>query len=234
MSCLKFFQMQKTLHKMSAPFKKLRVRAYLQSGVISDQYLPLDSVLYYHMVRRKMGVEDISKPMESSIRECQSITLPIKKAGPKSDAWFYHCSFAQWSSDVIEDSSFKVKSGDWLRHSDFLDDKTKKVDIQRGKFKAYHIKMYYRHATYIEWYCTAWHEELCELLKFSTTIGKNGGDGWGSVLKWVVDEVDEDWAIRNDKNKLMRAVPVVESSVTYGVRPSYWNPRHIFMCRMPD
>ena len=40
---------------MNAPFKKLRIRAYLQTPVISDQYLPLDSILYYHLVRREVG-----------------------------------------------------------------------------------------------------------------------------------------------------------------------------------
>ena len=45
----------------SEPFKNLRIRAYLKTGVISDQYLPLDGVLYYHLVRREMGEETITK-----------------------------------------------------------------------------------------------------------------------------------------------------------------------------
>lgn len=218
---------------MIEPYKQLRIRAYLQSGIVSDQFLPLDSVLYYHLVRRMLGEEIITKSGESSIREYQGVKLPLKRGGPQNEAWFYHCSFAQWSSDMVEDSTFKVKSGDWLRHSDHLSDKTKKVDIQRGKFKAYHIKMYYRHATYVEWYCIGAKEEIKELLKFCTNIGKNGGDGWGSVKNWEVEEWEHDWSVRGPENKLMRAVPIKEGGVMYGVRPSYWNPRHIFNCKMP-
>jgi hypothetical protein len=222
---------------MNEPFKNLRIRCYLQTGVISDQFLPLDSILYYHLVRREMGEETITKPGESNIREGQGITLPIKKGGRKDETWFYHCSFAQWPNHVIEDSAFKVKQGDWLRHTDFLNDKTKRVDIQRGKFKAYHIKMYYRFANYIDWYCVGWPDKIAELLQFCTGLGKNTGDGWGQVKKWEVTEWPEDWSIRGFNNKLMRNVPLNDQDgrgFLYGIRPSYWNSRHQFLCKMPD
>ena len=175
-------------------FKNLRVRAYLRTGVISDQYLPLDGVLYYHLVRREMGEQIISKSRESTVREGQNITLPILKCNFKNrnETWFYACSFAQFSDKIAEDSSFKVKSGDWLRHGAFFDAK-KKVDIQRGKFKNAHIKMYYRHCLYIDWYCVAEPEELASLLQFCTHLGKNSGDGWGEVLKWEIMDWPEDW-----------------------------------------
>lgn len=36
--------------------------------------------------------------------------------------------------------------------------------------------------------------------------------------------------------KLMRNVPVKPGTpgVLYGLRPSYWNPRHISLCKMPN
>lgn len=215
-------------------FKNLRIRAYLSTGVISDQYLPLDGVLYYHLVRREMGESIITKSRESNIREGANITLPIKKSGPKNEFWFYACSFAQFSNSVAEDSSFKVKTGDWLRHSDYFDAK-KKIDVQRGKFKAAHIKLYYRHCSYIDWYCIGCPIQLSVLLQFCTNIGKDAGDGWGQVLKWEITEWPEDWSIRGMGNKLMRSVPMQNrSGFLYGLRPSYWNPRHISVCKMPD
>lgn len=216
-------------------FKQLRIRAYLQTGVISDQYLPLDAVLYYHLVRREIGEQLISKPGESTVREGVGIHLPFKKSGPENEAWFYACSFAQWSEKLVEDTSFKTKQGDWLRHTEYLGDKTRRIDIQRGKHKSYHIKMYYRYAEYVDWYCVGNPKEICSLLRFCTNIGKNSGDGWGVVKKWEIIEWPEDWSIRGFNNKLMRAVPVLsERAFLYGVRPSYWNPKHIFNCKMPD
>lgn len=212
--------------------QQLRIRAYLSTPVISDKHLPLDAILYYHHVRQHMGEELISKPGESTVREQNVPLLPLLKGGRKDDTWFYHCSFAQWPEKTVEQSSFKVKQGDWLRHSDYLTEKTKKIDAQRGKFKAYHIKMYYRHAEYVEWYCVGIKDKIMQLLQFCTAIGKNTGDGWGQVLRWEVQPWPEDWSIRGHNNKLMRAVPY-DKGIPYGVRPSYWNPKHIFRCIVP-
>lgn len=214
-------------------FKQLRIRAYLQTGVISDQFLPLDGILYYHHVREAMGEKIISKPGESNIREAAVSLLPFIKAGPKNDAWFYHCSFAQWPQHVVEDSTFYVKRFD-LNHSSLIDRKTKRIDTSRGQFKAYHVNIYYRHAEYVEWYCIGKPSELEQLLKFCTHIGKKTSQGWGAVKEWEVKEWPEDWAVRGPGGKLMRAVPVNGNGFLYGVRPSYWNSRHIFPCKMPE
>lgn len=214
-------------------FKQLRIRAYLKTGVVSDQYLPLDGILYYHLVRQKMGVQEFSKAGESTIREGQNITLPIKKGGAKDNTWYYNCSFAQWPENTIEESSFKVKSGDWLKHEQHYSG-NKKIDVKRGKYKNAHIKLYYRHSTHIDWYCIGNPEDICTLLQFCTNLGKNFGDGWGEVLKWEVKEWPENWSIKNDKGELMRAVPAYRGDgQLYGLRPSYWNPRHVMTCFLP-
>lgn len=218
-------------------FKQLRIRAYLQTPVVSDEWFPLDGVLWYHFVRRELGEEIVTTPGQSSMQEGSGLTLPIKKGGRKDETWFYHISAAQWPDHAIEASSFKVKQGDWLQHTDYLDDKVNRVDNKRGKFKAGHIKFYYHHALYVDWYCVGVPERLIELLRFCTHIGKNTGDGWGAVLRWEVKEWPEDWSIRGFNNKLMRPVPLPDQDGKghhYGLRPSYWNPRHIFVCKMPD
>lgn len=214
-------------------FQQLRVRAYLQTGVISDQFLPLDGILYYHQVRDIMGEQYISKPGESNIREGAGISLPILRDGKHIERWFYHCSFAQWPVNTIEDNTFYVKRLD-LSLSSVLDQKVRKVLIKSGTFKAYHVHIYYRHALYVEWYCTAMMVELERLLRFCTHVGKKTAQGWGSVLRWEVVEWPEDWAIRGPGDRLMRAIPVHGDGFLYGIRPSYWNQRHIFPCTMPE
>ena len=215
--------------------QNLRIRAYLQTGVISDQYLPLDSIIYYHAVREKFGDKVWSKPGESNIREYGNINLPFSKSNIHEDAWFYCCSFAQWSANTIEDSSFYVKRFD-VDQSDMCDfgGKVAKVDISRGQFKNYHIKVYYRHAQFVEWYARGMKEEIERLLNFCTHIGKKTDQGWGSVLKWEVMDWAEDWSIRGFGNKLMRNVPMHAKGLIYGLRPPYWNSRHQFNCKMPD
>jgi len=212
-------------------FKQLRIRAYLQSGVISDQFLPLDGVLYYHAVREKMGAQTTTKPGASNIREGQHISLPFKKGGPKDNAWFYHCSFAQWPETTIEDKAFFVKRFD-LKLAGLIND-TKKIYLSRGHYKAYHVDVFYRHALYVEWYAIGDMEEIERLLRFCTHLGKKTAQGWGAVKEWEVKEWPEDWSVRGPGNKLMRAVPMRGDGFLYGLRPSYWHPHHIFSCKMP-
>ena len=218
---------------MSNDIRKLRIRAYLQTGVISDQFLPLDSILYYHIVRREMGSQIITKSGESNIRESQGINMPFKRGGPRNEAYFYHCSFAQWPQHTIEDKAFYVKRFN-LERAGLLDGKKRKVDTSRGRFKAYHVDVFYRHAAYIDWYAVGDKPEIEKLLQFCTHLGKKTAQGWGSVLEWEVIEWPEDWSVRGPGNKLMRAVPILGNGFLYGVRPSYWNQRHIFSCKMPD
>lgn len=214
----------------------ISIRAYLQTPVISNQYLPLDGILYAALTRKTLGEKLISKASESNVRACIGITLPLKKGGQKNEMWFYHCSFAQWSHDVKEDTSFKVKQGDWLRHDSYLKG-TKQIDTSRGKYKNYQLKFYYRAASFVEWYCIGNPIDIAELLNHCTGIGKNTGDGWGQVLRWEIKDWQEDWSVRGPGNKLMRAVPLPDQKgrgFVYGLRPSYWNPRHQFLCKMPD
>jgi len=214
-------------------FQPLRIRAYLQTGVISDQFLPLDSVIYAQYVREKMGERDYSLPLENTIKEGQQINLPFRKANVKNDAWFYKCSFAQWHEKTIEDQQTYSKRFDLIR-SDLADFGKKKatVDNQRGFYKSYHVKVYYRHAPYIEWYADGDKKELERVLKFCTHLGKKTSQGWGVVLKWQVIEWIEDWSVRGPGNRLMRSVPAM-NGVLYGIRPSYWLPRHQFKSLLP-
>lgn len=221
----------------SFTFRPLRIRAYLQTGVISDQFLPLDGIVYAQIVREQMGERYMDLPGASTIPEGVGIgrRMPFRKALKEDDAYFYKCSFAQWHEATAEDRQTYSKRFD-LHRSDLIDfGKTRAVvDTQRGQYKAYHIKVYYRHAHYVEWYVDGDRQELERLLSFCTHIGKKTAQGWGAVLRWEVIEWAEDWSVRGYGNKLMRAVPVRGNGFLYGVRPSYWLPKHQFPCKMPD
>ena len=122
--------------------KQLRIRAYPRCGIISDQFLPLDGILFYHFVRRHFGEQIFTKSGESNIPKDFGLYLPLKRIhDQKNELWYYSCSFAQWSSDVVEDSTFKVKQPDFVRFQSYLNEH-KKVNIAGGKYKAYHIKIY--------------------------------------------------------------------------------------------
>lgn len=213
--------------------RPLRIRAHLQTRVISDQYLPLDGVLYALTVREKFGERDFSLPGENTVPEGASILLPFGKHNKKRDSWFYACSFAQWPAETVEYSDSYNKRFD-LKESDLVDFRGKRelIDNSRGAYKSYHIKVYARHALYVDWYCTGAKAEIERLLVFATHLGKKTAQGEGAVLRWEVTEWPEDWSVRGPGNKLMRAVPA-RNGILFGLRPSYWLPRHQFNCKLP-
>lgn len=218
-------------------FQPLRIRAYLQAGVISDQFLPLDGLVYAQLVREKIGEQYWTLPSQSAVGEGIDIArkMPFQKAFAWEDFFFYKCSFAQWHANTIEDQQTYSKRFD-LHRSGIVDFGKNRaiVDTQRGQHKAYHVKVYYRHAPFVEWYADGDKQELERLLSFCTHIGKKASQGWGAVKEWEVKEWAEDWSVRGHGNKLMRAVPVRENGFLYGIRPSYWLPKHQFPCKMPE
>src|SRR5690606_12475999 len=128
--------------------------------------------------------------------------------------------------------TFYVKKID-IKYAGLIDRKHKKIETARGRYKPYHLNVYYRHSLYVDWFCVGNKEDIERLLRFCTHLGKKTAQGWGSVLRWEVIEWPEDWSIRGQNGKLMRSVPVLGDGFLYGVRPSYWNERHIFPCKMP-
>lgn len=221
----------------SKGFQPLRIRAYLQTGVISDKFLPLDAILYYHAVRQAFGEQDVSLPGESTVKHYGKVKLPFLMRNTNVEhQWYYACSFAQWPENTVEDKAFYVKQHR-IAYSDLVDFKRKRgrIDNKRGRYKSYHVNVYYRHALHVDWYCVGDKEELLALLKFCTNIGKKAAQGWGAVKAWEVTEWPEDWSKKNSQGKLMRAIPANSGKgFVYGIRPSYWNRKHQFPCYMPE
>lgn len=216
-------------------YEPLKIRAYLQTGIISDQFLPLDAIIYYHTVREKYGEQYECRPLESSMPQYGKVTLPFARKLSGNPFWFYSCSFAQWPDDTAVDMQSFSKRFD-LKYSDLIDfgKLTAKITTSRGRYKGYFIKVYYRHALYVDWYAYGNKSEIEFILKFVTHLGKKTSQGWGAVKAWNVESFHSDWSVRGfDDNRLMRAVPVKENGLLWGIRPSYWLPEHQFLCKLP-
>lgn len=108
-----------------------------------------------------------------------------------------------------------------------------RIDNSSGKYKGYNMPVYYRHALYVQWYATGDKDAITGLLSDVTHLGKETNQGWGRVSSWHVEPWPEQWWLRDGRGKLMRAIPEA-GGILYGVRPSYWSPRHQTECRLPD
>lgn len=219
----------------------LRVRAYLRTGVDSDRWLPLDGILMYQAHRDQMGAQVMTIPGDYS-QQMAFPTLPLGIIHPGRRNWYYQCSWATWShAGRIEGQDYWNKRFDsgFADLVDF-DGKRGKVIIEQGQYKAYHMPIFYRVAEWVEWYCLGDKTEIEYLLSTVTHIGKKASQGWGRVIRFIVESWPDDWSVWCN-GELMRGIPeedipegVEIKRGNYGIRPSYWKKSNQKELAMPD
>lgn len=210
----------------------LHVRAHLRTAVIADRYLPLDGILFYQAMRNEHGPQVVTIPGQCIL--CEEDTLPLAVANDGTPEWYYRCSWARWSHEV-EGRDYWNKRFD-AQFSDLIDFSKRrgKVLIEQGRYKAYHMPVFYRAASWVEWWCVGDRERIEYLLSCCAHIGKKTAQGWGRVSQWEIEEAPEDWSVWRD-DELMRGIPGELGDLQhYGIRPSYWLPANQTMLVMPN
>ena len=215
----------------------LRVRAFLQTPVISDLYLPIDSVLWYHAMRAEYGVQIVTSPGSDHEVCTPGVSLPIARCEEHGPLWYYAASFAQWAGSGIAMGQDHWSSR--FDHSlvDLIDWRGKKarVEVSSGPLKSYRVPVYYIHALSIDWHLLALRSWVEWILPFVTHLGKKGAQGWGAVLRWDIEPWHADWSVRDDAGNLMRAIPSSDGKGQFaGFRPSYWMPKNQAICECPS
>lgn len=220
-------------------FEPLKITAHLQCGIISDLYLPIDGVLYYQVHRETHGEQTLTLPGQSTGGGGEH-PLPLKKVNTykrhDSRLWFYAASFAVWPEHTVEGTDYWNKRLD-ISLIDLVDWQGRKArfDIAAGRYKSYHMPVFYRSALSVSWYVVGDKTEIERLLRTMTNLGKKPAQGWGAVTGWSVEPFPEDWSIYSSTGRLMRALPSDDPQAPiYGLRPSYWLSKHQFPCRLPS
>jgi len=218
----------------------LHIRAYLRTPVISDKWLPLDGILLYQAHRDQCGPQVATIPGAYS-GQMEIATLPLGIVHPGRKQWYYQCSWAIWSHDVEGKDYWNKRFDTTLASLIDFSGRRGKVIIEQGKYKAYHMPIFYRVASWIEWYCFGDKKEIEALLSTVTHIGKKGAQGWGRVIRWQIEPCAEDWSVWWN-GKLMRGIPLEDTKhanrplnlMHYGIRPSYWKASNQMMLAVPD
>lgn len=219
----------------------LRVVAHLRTGVVADRWLPLDALLLYQANRDALGPEAATLPGGGAAQSPAS-TLPLGIAHPGRRIWYYQCSWAQpqpWWAEEGRDHWNKRFDMGFAHLVDFRG-RRGKVVIAQGRYKAYHMPVFYRAALRVEWYCVGDGAEIERLLSTAAFLGKKRSQGWGRVMRWEVKPWAEDWSVWRD-GRLARGVPVADVCergepfrlAHYGVRPPYYRPNNQMPLAVP-
>jgi CRISPR type IV-associated protein Csf3 len=227
-------------------YRPLVVEARLGSPYVGDPTAPLDGILLYAaMSDLYSGELPAWEPGQTA--EYDPAIVPLQVVNPGPD-WFYACSFAQWGA-YTEDVDHWNKRFD-MPQVDFLSDKTRKLEIGSGPYKAYYQQIYYRHALSLWWCCVGDQDRIGELLKPMDHIGKKTSQGWGHVIEWRITWSDHDYSLFDANGYAMRAIPSiyyyplldtegfksVPININFagrGFRPPYWAKENQGKCIVP-
>lgn len=216
-------------------FESLKVTAQFRSSVVCDQFFPLDGLLWYQAHRLALGPEQATLPGGNPGGD-RKMHMPLKMIHPGEEDWYFACSWAQphpwWIQEGTDHWNKRFNSA-FVELLDF-GKRRGKVIIEQGKYKAYHMPVFYRVAKSVHWYCVGDKAEIEALLSTFTHIGKKTSQGWGRVT-WTVESWHSDWSVWRN-GKLMRGVPQPDALalikehgkfvpfdiVNYGLRPSYY------------
>lgn len=216
----------------------LRIRAWLRTGVVTDGALPLDGILLFQAMRHTYGPQAATLPGQVSARQAW-IPMPLQRLHPDTPDWYYACSFAVWPEHTREGKAYWEKRFQ-TRHDDLLDlGRTTRIIIEKGRYRSYHMPVFYLTALHIDWYAVGERRGVLALLRDVWAIGKKTAQGWGRVLRWEVTPWAEDWSVYR-AGRLQRAVPAAHLPAFHpgalqltGFRPPYWARENQTLCAVP-
>lgn len=218
----------------------LKVTAHLRAGVVCDRWLPLDAILLYQVCREQLGTQMATLPGGEAKGEDVPMPLAVIHSGEMY--WYYACSWAQpqpwWLAEGKD--YWNKRFDDKFAHLVDFCGRRGKVLIEQGRYKSYHMPVFYRVASKVDWYCVGDGGEIARLLSTVTHLGKKRSQGWGRVIRWEVQSWPHDWSVWRD-GKLTRGVPANDVAgkgtfdfLHHGLRPSYYRPQNQMLIAMPS
>jgi len=232
----------------------MQITAYVAGSIAlarpSD--LALDGILAAQLLRRHFGEEFYYLP---DPKECLYFAkIPLEMRGNPSDQtvglktgeqwvvpskqiydksfWYWACSSAQIEIKGHGTQYWNKRFDTQASLSDHLDfgGRVEKILIEQGRYKSYHMPLPTLVCDKVIWYAYGDIEKVAELLVSVPAIGKKRVQGNGMVLRWIVEEAENDWSTWRE-NKLMRPLPM---PLCGGIQWAYGFEAKIIAYRAPQ
>lgn len=242
--------------------QSLQITAHL-AGSISlarPSDLALDGILAVQVLRRQYGNDFYSLPDPNE--HLHFARLPLALRGKPSDAveaaetgyvlmdtatrqrdeslWYWACSAAQIEVKARDTQYWNKRFDTQAALSDSIDfaGRVEKIIIEQGRFKAYHMPLPLLVTDQIVWYAEGDAQAIESLLSGVSAIGKKRVQGNGYVLRWQIEEREEDYSEWRD-GQLMRPIPGplfdLETAIPHDMQHSafrapQWHPFNQTLC----
>lgn len=194
-----------------------RVVAHLAAPVAFNDYLCLDSLLAYAVVREELGASYWDQGPRDAEPEClMRPPLPLKKCqtrGPTGgEVHVWHAS-----ASMLPDGP-NARDVLWLKkHWESKPSCEKfaaysgkgKVDVKAGPFKSWNVPVPTVSVPRLSWHACGDPREALRLLEaFIVSVGKKRNGGLGLVREWSVQETEVDESLVNREGVVQRPIPI--------------------------
>lgn len=224
-------------------FEPLKIRFNIATPImLSYPFIFFDGLIAHIKAKDVLGEYFDLLPQRIPINFVDNLDLPIKRTNINSD-YLYHASIS-----IFEDPTPSIN----IIHRQFSGDlvnqytqsiKKRNIDLSRGKFKLYQMRMPVNNSKYVDFYCNGDKKELERLCRYVEYIGKKRSIGYGSVLSFEIEKLKEDYSIIKD-NKIMRPVPLIfcpmfniknqDNIAMMNYKPPYWDKSSSKLCVIPE
>lgn len=211
-------------------YQSLQITAYLAGSIAlaRSEDISLDGLLAAQVLRKHFGADFYTLPDPKET--LYFARLPLKMRGKPSigirtmqtggiwqqpakaitdeSYWYWACSSAQIAVKGRDTQYWNKRFDTQATLSDHIDfgGKVQKILIEQGRYKAYHMPLPTLVCEKAVWYAYGDGVAIADLLLPISAVGKKRSAGNGSVIRWEIAEIAEDYSEWKGGH-LMRPLP---------------------------
>lgn len=190
----------------------------------------LDSILEWELAQRLGLAHKITR---DSILEETKIPVPLCKYY-MSENRFVWCVSSPIYAANLEYQEHYTKRFPSEKAFMLSENNQKSILTSSGSFKMRMTPIQVKKIDSVVWFAKGDRREILKLLKKVLYLGKNRNMGYGKIIDWNVELIDNDYSVFAGENKiLMRTIPKEDAEkqeatgykLSYGgYKPPYWHP----------
>jgi CRISPR type IV-associated protein Csf3 len=221
-----------------ARFKPFKLTFHMQTPImLAHPWLALDGILA-HLINREVRGEDYytlpSKEPVSVSHGARNLMPLLKTVDLAHYLHFYHASVAQLEPSEASAATIYKRFDESRSH--LIQTEKKKIDVSRGLFRAYAMRMAYVPARTATFYGYGFVMEVLRLISHLPGLGKKVAYGYGMFRSVSVEETAEDYSFVKD-GVAMRPLPSVlfrsDENMMLAFKPPYWDKTNVRSCVPP-
>ena len=219
-----------------AGFGNYKLTFHMQSPImLGHPWLALDGILA-HLINRELRGQDYwTLPSKEPVHAANpQNVMPLFKTRFLGQGDLYHASVAWFDCDEASTATVYKRFDESRSH--LIDTQKAKIDIGRGHFKAYAMRLPYVPARTATFYMRGNLMTALSLLSHLPGLGKKVAYGYGMIRNVSVEETSEDFSLVKD-GVAMRPLPLFyadsNEKMMLAWKQPYWARENVDACVPP-